>query len=266
MSLTLSKIDHGELCHGFTWEIANEDILAEHVARVALGQYRHVSKILAGAGVMGGSTSADHARAAIKLLTVPPNQNPWHRDGWVFQTISWIAAHHQTHHAITRPPHIIAAHKGFDGLQLELSGDGKSVSAVIVFEDKATDDARSTIRNEVWPGIAALEAGKRITELTHEVSALLDTQATLDTDLDVEAAISSILWKEARHYRVSITVGDTHNSVSGRARLFKGFDELAVGDIKRRRAETIYLPELRKWMDNFSKRVIAHIKAIAKNV
>ena len=99
------------------------------------------------------------------------------------------------------PPHIIKAHKGFDGLQLEMSGDGKTISAVVVFEDKATDNARQTIREDVLPGIAAIEAGGRANELTHEVSGMLDAQARLDSELDVDTAISNIMWKDVRHYR-----------------------------------------------------------------
>ncbi len=47
MPLTLTPIDHGDLCHGWRWEIADEADLARKVAMVALGQYRHVAQILA---------------------------------------------------------------------------------------------------------------------------------------------------------------------------------------------------------------------------
>src|SRR5271163_4347608 len=61
MTLTLIPIDHEDLCHGWAWTIKDELALAERVARVALGQYRHVAKILAGANVPSPGTSADHA-------------------------------------------------------------------------------------------------------------------------------------------------------------------------------------------------------------
>jgi hypothetical protein len=266
MTLTLTQIDHQDLCHGWTWTITDEGALAERVARVAVGQYRHVAKILAGANLAGPSASADHAAAAIRLLTVAPGDDPWHRDGWIFQTISWIAAHQEGSGAVTRPPHILMAHKGFDGMQLKLSDDGKSVEAVVVFEDKATDNARKTIRDDVWPGIAALEAGERVNELTHEVSAMLDAQQRLDPALNVDEAISNILWKDARRYRVSITIGDGYLKDRARARLFKGFDDTAPGSVERRRAETIYVPQLRAWMEQFAQRVISQVKAVCSHV
>lgn len=151
-------------------------------------------------------------------------------------------------------------------MQLELSDDGKRVTAVIVFEDKATENARSTIREDVWPGIVALEIGERLNELTHEVSAVLDARAAADADFDVDAAIANILWKEARRYRVSVTINDMHNSEKARERLFDGFDEKVPGGVERRRADTIYLPRLRDWMDAFAARVIAKVEMIASDV
>lgn len=263
MTLTLTQIDHGDLCHGWSWTVADEDALAEQVARITLGQYRHVARILAGANVAGPVTSAEQAQAAIVQLTVPMGKDPWDRDGWIFQAISWIAALNGPTASVTRPPHIRKSDKGFDGMQLQLSDDGHSVTAVVVFEDKATDNARDTIREDVWTGIVKLENGERLNELTHEVSALLDVRAVSDTMFDVDAAIAGVLWNQARRYRVSITVGDTHNSVVRRKALFSGYDDSAPGAVERRRAETFYVPALRTWMAAFADRIIAKIEELS---
>lgn len=266
MPLTLTPIDHSGLCHGWAWKVSDECVLAEQVARVALGQFRHVAKILAGAKVEGPKSSVDHAADAVRLLTVKKGEDPWHRDGWIFQAISWIAANKNAAGGITRPPHMLKAHKGFDGIQLELLAGTKSIAAVIIFEDKATANARKTIRDEVWPGIAALEAGERVAELTHEVTAMLEAQQRINPDIDVDKAIESILWKKARRYRVSITVTEGQGRDAARARLFKGFDAMAPGAIERRRAETVCLPDLRKWMESFAQHAIAHAKMISADV
>ncbi|MES0041474.1 hypothetical protein [Mesorhizobium sp. M0091] len=266
MTLSLAPINHGELCHGWAWTIEDEDILAQRVGRVALGQYRHVARILTGAAIAGPSTTTDHIAGATKFLTVEKGKEPWHRDGWLFQTISWIAAHQIAQGTITRPPHALKAHKGFDGMQLEIGSDGKSIVAVVVFEDKATSDAKGTIQGKVWPGIVSLEAGERLAELTHEASAMLETQQHLNPDLDIDAAIANILWKEARRYRVSVTVSATDTGEGARADLFKGFDVKAPGDVKRRRAETIHIPDLRIWMEVFAQRTIQHLNAVHVHV
>ena len=264
MSLTLTQIDHDDLCHGFSWAVEDEDVLAEQVARIALGQYRHVAKILAGANIPGPSSLADQVKSAIAHLSVAAERDAWDRDGWIFQAISWIAALKGPTANYTRAPHIRKSDKGFDGMQLHLSDDGAAITAVIIFEDKATDNARDTIRDDVWDGIRKLEKGDRTSELTHEISALLEAKVAADPKFDVDGAIAAALWNNARRYRVSITVGETHNNEKARRRLFEGFDESAPGAVDRRRAETFYLPALRDWMEAFAQKASLKVYGLAE--
>lgn len=266
MTLTLTAIDHADLCHGWTWEIADETQLVEDVALVALGQFRHVSKILVGLNSRPMPTSAEHVADAVAKLTVAADGTPWHRDGWLFQTISWIAAHHNKGSAVIRAPHIRKADHGFDGIQLELSDDGTSIAALVVFEDKATTGPRATILNDVWPDLVELEEGKRITELTHEAAALLETQLGTFPAVDIDQAVSEIIWKEARRYRVSITAGNEHEAEDARAALFAGYNNKVAGDVVRRRAETVIIPNMREWMAQFAERVIIRVAELAANV
>jgi hypothetical protein len=264
MTLLLTKADAPDLCQGSDWAVADEDALAEHVARIAVGQYRHVAKILADTGAAPPPTDAELKANAVALLTAEDPEKPWHRDGWLFQAISWIAAHTGGGAAI-KPPHLIKAHKGFDGLQLELSGDG-TVRAVIIFEDKATENPRATIRDDVLPGISKLEKGERRNELGQEVASLLETQVRTYPDLDVDAALQQIIWKEARRYRVAITVASPHGADDKRKALFKDYDKFAPGAVQRRGAETMMIPQLRTWMQAFAELVIAKIQAMPASV
>lgn len=266
MPLTLIPIDHDDLCHGWRWEIDDEADLARKVAMVALGQYRHVAQILAGIDKKPFPTRKDAAAAAIKRLTGPDDGDPWHRDGWVFQTISWIAAHRTEKGVVARAPHAIEAHKGFDGMQLRLDKHGKSVTAVIIFEDKATVSPRKTIRTDVWDGIRSLEKGERMPELIHDASTILEAQQGVFPGLDVDEAIRTILWDEVRHYRVSITTSGTHATDAARKTLFKGFDTVAPGGASRRRADTMHFEDLREWMDEFCKRAVEQIEAWSDDV
>jgi hypothetical protein len=258
MPITLTPFAHGDLCHGSTWTIDDEQWLAEQIALVAVGQSLHVERILAGANINPQPVFANAAQAAINSLTVPAGSPPYHRDGWLMQVISWLAAHTATPAGLISPPHMIQAHKGFDGLQLELSADEVQVTAAIVFEDKATDNARNTIRDEVWPDITELEAGKRDHVLIADLNALLRTRPQIDPD----NAIRSIVWREVRHYRISITVGNTHADADGRMRLFNGYDVTAVGPVLKRRGETIHLEQLRQWMAQLANRVIEAIRRL----
>lgn len=261
MPLTLIPISHGTLCHGSRWSVANEDDLAGTVGRLALGQARHVAAILTGIDKRSPATRADTAAGAIKLLTVPEGKPPYHRDGWVFQTISWIAAHRTEAGAVIRAPHMIHAHKGFDGFQLKLDDSGQNITAVVIFEDKATENPRSTIAGDVWRGIRDLESGQRMNELIPEAGSLLEAHQRRLPELDIDGAVERIAWEEARHFRVAVTADTAHDNDNARAVLFKGFDEVAPGLAARRQAETIAIPKLRDWMKSFSAKAIEQIEA-----
>jgi hypothetical protein len=109
--------------------------------------------------------------SAIRMLTVPDGEDPWHRDGWVFQCVSWIVAA-ESRVGPLRPPQMSHAEKGFDGLQLQLSSDSSRLVRVLVFEDKATENPRKTVRDKIWPELKALEAGDKDNALTAELTYL----------------------------------------------------------------------------------------------
>lgn len=266
MTLILTAVDHENLCHGWLWEIADEDRLVEDVARVALGQYRHVERILAGLTARPPTARAEHVADARDKLSPDADGSTYRRDGWIFQVISWIAAHRCKGAAIIRAPHIRKADHGFDGLQLELSEDGTAISAVVVCEDKATEKPRETITGKVWPEIVKLEGNERITELTHDVTAMLASELRASSALDIDQAVEKILWKDARRYRVSITVRDEHQADEARAALFAGYDQKAAGAVIRRRAETICIPRMRDWMEAFAERVKARLTDLLDDV
>lgn len=257
MTINLTPFKHEPLCYGHTWTVEDESVLAQRIARVALGQARHIQKILAGASVVAPATTENAARDAIKLLTVAAGEDPWHRDGWMFQVLSWIAAYRAAPDSIISTPHIRLADKGFDGLELEINKKTGKVKGAIIFEDKATDNPRDTVRGAVWPEFAALESGERENMLTAEVVALLSTKPNIDPD----AAIENIIWGNVRRYRVSITVGANHSDEAGRRRLFKGYDAIAAGDMKRRRAETLHVDDLRAWMQRLAEKAITIVRA-----
>lgn len=256
MPISLSPFAYPGLCSGNYWAIDDEATLARHIARIALGQARHVESIVAAAGgVPATKTSSGAKRSAIALLTVPSGNDSWHRDGWMFQAMSWIAARRAEPDAYIRAPHMILAHKGFDGLSVRLDKTKKKVLAAVVFEDKATDNPRATIRDDVWPEFKALEMGDRENVLTAEVVSIL----TGIDGCDIDAAIETILWRRTRHFRISITSGESHQDDEGRKRLFKGYDSVVTGPLVRRRAEAVFIPDLRNWMEALAGMAIAYI-------
>ncbi|MBI3408718.1 MAG: hypothetical protein HY040_10215 [Planctomycetes bacterium] len=239
----------------------DEESLARLVAWVAVGRFNHAHKVLTSLKRPPKATAKENAkRQAIRRLTVAGSVMQEHRDGWVFQIISWIAACIESGGKVaTSVPHQQLAGKGFDGLLVPLTAQGKSFETLTICEDKATTNPRNTITQSVWPELADVEAGERDAELQSELTAILQRHQVPD----VERLLESVQWEENKRYRVSITVSPEESADDRRAKLFKGYDEAIAGpEIAKRRAETFSLDDLRAWMNGFCKRVIKIVETL----
>jgi len=227
--------------------------LASCVAALVAGHYLHAERIVDGQRP-GTELQASAVDAAIRRLrTVDSHQ----RDGWIFQMISWVAARLvSSDKTLAAPPQIRTADKGFDGLLLELQKDTGLVAAVVICEDKATEHPRRRIQRDVWREIRNIESGARDNELVSEVATILRASS----QLAIEEVLEQIYWDEERCYRVSVTAGASHGDATGRERLFRGYDQVAAGDVGRRRGETVRIPNLRDWLERFCDSVIAKLE------
>lgn len=255
MAILLTPVSEGELWSGATWAVEDEDALANLIARVAIGQARVAERILKEDGLVDVDYPLGGHEAARNLLKIGPSGNPAHRDGWIFQVISWIAAHRAGRPGLIRSPHMRHADKGLDGLLVEF--DDVEIARVVISEEKATKNARSMVRDKVWPEFQDFETGRRDAELVDGVSTLLAGCGHPNPD----AVVAAILWTEKRAYRVAVTIDNQHGSSEGRKALYKGYESAVVGDVSRRRAEAFEVQNLRPWFDNLSAKATAIIDA-----
>ena len=246
MVLKMTSISSQGLCGGNTWEVIDRESLILYLSLAALGRARHVDKIVGG-GTQLNIPDRSFA-AAIKKFDLTKDNEPFHRDGWIFQVISWLAAKQTDPGKFLTAPHIMRADKGLDGLLIELDAAGENVIAAVVFEDKATTSPRNTIHTDVWPELQSFEDGDRDDLLTDGISALLQTSP----NLNAEEIVNRVLWEKVLHYRVSITIGDSHAKPDGYTRLFDGYDEIIPGPDGRRRGEVFYCEDLRRWMSDLA--------------
>lgn len=255
MPLEFIDITSDPAWSGSRWNVVNDDDLARLIARVALGQSRYAERILNETGFVGPKAKESTLQGAIKLLTAANPTEPYHRDGWMFQVMSWVAAHLQDATSLIREPHMIHAHKGFDGIHVKLNPETKQVKFVVICEEKATQNARSTITSKVWPELRGLENAERDHQLLSELIAIL----RLHPEIDVDNAVEQIVWKDARSYRVSITIEEEEDP----AGTFKGYPKVVAGEIARRRAEVMPVNEVRKWMAALADKAISFAKELA---
>ena len=253
MPISFTPIQEKGCWSGSTWTVDDEDALADMIARVALGQSRSVERILHAMDAMPSELATGGFDGARALLTVEDGTDPYHRDGWVFQVISWIATHRQSGDALIRAPQMIKADKGLDGLMIEFEDD--DLSRVVICEDKATERARQRVKNSVWPEFKDFETGARDNELVATVTAMLERSG----DPQPDKTIADILWRDTRAYRVAVTVGDRHSTDAGRKRLFKGYNKIVSGKVSRRRAETLILNDVRDWIASIAEKAVAVI-------
>jgi hypothetical protein len=177
-AIKIIPCDHISLCHGYSWEIIDENALAQLVAWIMVGRYDHAQRILARLPTPSGRTPKTARDQAIEQLTLPPSPRSAretkrvHRDGLVFQHISWLAAHTAGPIAAS-PPHTQPADKGFDALIVPLKSPNSGTGEFFVCEDKATEDPRGMINSDVWPGFDDIEKGKRDAELKTHLTTIL---------------------------------------------------------------------------------------------
>ena len=259
LPLNLTVLTNGISVSGTAWTIDDEDELARMVGRIFLGHFLHVEKILQKLKPKHKMVDGQAAKEAKARLVVKKGTEPWHRDGLVFQSISWIAAHQASVNksSVFSLPHMIPAHKGFDGLEIEMTSKNK-LHCLVIFEDKATENPRDMIRTSVWPDIEALHGGQRQTELMQELTALLQRANVKDPDAIIETAV----WKQIRKFRVSVTGAEGQDEQAEFDKLFKGFDAVTPGlDALAPRAEVFCHSDIRKWMKGFAVKISKAIDA-----
>jgi len=257
MPISFTPISAGLRWHGSTWAVEDEHELAWMLARVAIGQFSIVEKILHETGCAPGGMATSGFEGAKRLLTVPAGSSPAHRDGWMFQVISWIASHLQAHQAdqkaLIQPPHLIHAQKGQDGLLIEYAED--DIARVVICEDKATDIPGTQIKKRVLPDFAKYETGVRDNELIAAVATILRGHSVDNADQITE----DIFWDNKRAYRIAVTVPPNRTTTDAQKRLFKGYRRSVRGSVQRRRVELMPLKNLRPWMKSLANQALAII-------
>jgi len=261
MPLILTPITNDNFI-GYTIEIHDIDKLANLVSKLLASRYLHVMKILKEDEV-GETTISDPVfEQIVGYLDVPaldsnPTKNTkrYHRDGWIFQMISWIALHESSsNNTGLSIPHYAPAKTGFDALAVNY-GDG-AIGHVLICEDKAAEESRRHVRDNVWSEFSDCESGKSDRQLISDVCGILSNIGAQY----IEEIIENINWKDCRRYRVTVTIDDDSTSVQ--RKIFKGYETCVFGDIERRRADTMYCPDLRLWMDGFTMKILNALKEL----
>lgn len=185
-----------------------------------------------------------------------------HRDGLLFQHISWLAARIQYPAAEATAPHVRQADKGFDGFLLEHDSEGVALSKVILCEDKASTDPRALVTSQIWPEIRSILVGDKDREISAAVAALLSNLSPEKR----EQVIAATVWSRAKHFRVALAAGDDQLKGSSYSHLFDGFDTEVPGELTLRLGEVMPMPEVRAYLQALAEKVIARLEQMKSDV
>lgn len=255
---------------GLNWEVADFQELAKIVAVIAVGQVVHAARILDQLEQNTPALSIPQLNeAACEQLTIKSGLNPEqekaaraHRDGFLFECISWIATRQGANDRIfQKDPHISATSQGLDGLVVELEPMKAQIKTVTICEDKCTDYPRNKFRDEVMPTFTEHHGNQvRGRELLATAVDIIKSKFTNGTEALIAA--QRVMELGRRRYRAALTVDATIVTPAKRAKLFKDYNGLAGIEQSQRIGATFVMSgDLRTWFQQLADAVIAAIKS-----
>ena len=264
---TIVSVDHHVIGH--EWSVADMNELACLIAIVLLGQAEHAAEIIA---TLDPSLPAytdlnliDDAKRQMRIKGSTEEKrhaSKTHRDGFLFECISWIAARQESDdRTFLKDPHLDPTSHGLDGLIVQLHAtDGEIVRSTIC-EDKCTTHPRTRFRDDVMTTFREHHHGtKRARDLVANATALLRVAGLSRTEATRAAA--KVTDKSARRYRAALTTGQL--GALGRARLFKGYDDLDEIDQDQRVGAMLPLTlDLRDWFQALAEAVALALDSFA---
>lgn len=182
-----------------------------------------------------------------------------HRDGLLFQHISWVVARMAMPTGYMTAPHVRQADKGFDGFIIELDEAKSKIGRIVLCEDKASIAPRKLISSSVWPDVEAIRRGDRDDEILADLVTLLKSV----DDIDAEAAVDDIFWEEVREFRVAVATGENRRKSGSFLHIVAGFGAVAGGALKSRTAGVLPFDDVRAGLATLAEEVVAKVKEIA---
>jgi hypothetical protein len=245
-------------CLGTQWTVLNENQLANLVAVVLLGRARHAARVIQGAELRHLPVGALKQRLRAQL-EVPADEQPYHRDGLLFEIICWVAAHQSSVAGeLIADPHLVATHQGMDGLKIAVSPAGLLTRATI-YEQKCTTNPRATFRGAILPAFREYLDQKRDNQLTQTANALL-AQLQL-TEEQERLVYHQLVVSRPFNFCANVTVEPGQYLKDDCITLFADYSDLTP-NIAERHGNTLPLDDVRVWFANFAALVVDKIEAV----
>jgi hypothetical protein len=246
-------------CLGSKWVVVDEQKLVEILTRIFVGRTDHARSVLKGVGISNASAASSLKQLIHKELHPSSDAAKYHRDGLIFEFITWIFAVLSNSEVVTQP-HPKSTFQGTDGLRVDVDSTAGSIKCLHVHEVKCTNDtshSRSRITADVFPSFDALKRGEKDREVLLQLNALLESAfpdaVALSTAIDVFQTTRPI----AFHACVTANPLDE----AGRAALFADYSDLEIA-IENRNGHTFEHQDVRAWFEQISQKIWQSVEGL----
>lgn len=263
ISLSSQIVEVDENITGNLWSVSDINELAKIIALIALGQAEHAAEIIQSiektVPVLSRAEFYNEAREQLKIRNdndEKKDTSPYHRDGFLFECISWIISQQDANEdTYMKDPHISATTQGLDGLIIQMDSIEQMVVHTTICEDKCTARPRDKFRDEVIPTFKEHHQNKRGRDLLSNAIALIKQSGLKGRKATLAA--DKVYDKNYRTYRAALTVSDDICTAEARIKLFKGYDGLTEISKTQRIGSTFLVSgNLRDWFQELANHVI----------
>ncbi len=260
MVLNLPDFPASPECGGKQWSVSDQDALASLVALVLVGRAKHAESVLTGSH--RNTTTVPAALKTQLRLQLRSAAGPltYHRDGLLFEIISWIAARiSATSNEVISTPHLKSTQQGLDTIKIRFDPVTATLDKVVIYEQKCSEHARNEFRDKVIPAFRDWKAHKRDNQLIQAVVALVERFNL--SDEQHQRLYDYLVQVHPLSFQAALTVTPTPFDTQRCVALFSGYSDVTP-DIADRMGDTFPLVEIRNWFNAFAQNVMDKIEAL----
>jgi hypothetical protein len=259
MPLNVSDHPAHPECGGKQWSVADADYLATIVSLVLIGRAKHAESVLSGAQqntvVVPGALKE---QLRLQLQTAP-GPTTYHRDGLLFEIISWVVARITgANDEVISTPHLKSTQQGLDTIKVVFDPATRNVTRVVIHEQKCTTNPRDEFRDKVVCSFREWREHKRDNQLVQAVTGLLERFNL--TDEEHVALYDRLVQVHPLTFQAALTVTPPPYAAAQCVSLFAGYDSVTP-ELTDRFGDTFPLDDIRDWFANFATMVWEKIEA-----
>ena len=220
---------------------------------------KHAESVLAGTQV-NVAFAADALKTQLgQQLQPPAGPLTWHRDGLLFEIISWVVARITgSPDEVISAPHLKSTQQGLDTIKIGFDPVTRNSTRVVIHEQKCTEHPRSEFRDNVLRSFHEWKEHKRDNQLVQAVTSLVE-RFNLTPDEHV-ALYDRLVQVHPLAFQAALTVTPTPFSTLRCISLFTGYTAVTP-DVADRLGDTFPLPHIRNWFAAFAALVWDKIEA-----